>query len=363
MTFSHIWQRYFLKEILKVFLLLLVCAFLSYVFVDYSVNIQGMLNRQISFADVFRYYVMSFFKRCDLLLSLSLLISSFKVLVTLNRRNELLPLQTAGIPLHALTRPFFLLGFACIGIGYMNFEGIFPKACAYIQNFENTFLKVQPGNLHPSAHSLPLEDGTHLFYQSYDPSNKEFSDVFWVLSTDEIYHMKTLSLKEHSLPHATFVDLIKRNQNNTLDKLCSYDQLSLKTLKIDFELNELLNTPINHHSITELIRFRLNPSPIFRENCAIVSANLYFKIVVPWAPILILLGIIPPCIKLTRTLPIFILFSLMLFGYICFFTIMNACLFLGEINTIPPSLAIFTLPTILFVFFGGNLLRTFKRLS
>jgi len=363
MTLSHIWQRYFLKEILKMFFLFLVCSFLSYVFVDYSVNIQGMLNKHIDFTDVLHYYAMSFFKRCDLLLSLSFLISSFKALITLHCRNELLPLQTAGIPLHALMRPFFLLGLACITIGYINFEVTFPKACEYTHNFERTFLKAQPKNLHTAAHSLPLADGTYLFYQGYDPRNKEFSDVFWVLSTDEIYHMKTLSLKEHSTPNATFVDLIKRGQNNTLEKVCSYDQLSPKALKIDFELNELLSIPINHYSITQLIRLRINHSSIFHKNRSIISTNLYFKIAAPWVPILILVGIIPPCIKLKRTLPTFMLFSLMLFGYIGLFTLMSACLILGEMSIIPPSLAIFFLPSILFIFFGSNLLRTFRSIS
>ena len=108
MSFRLIWQRYFIKEVLKIFFLFLLCFFSLYVLIDYSMHMQEISkNNKISFINLLYYYGMLFSKRGNLLLPLSLLISSVKVLTSLNQRNEFLALQTAGIPTHILTRPFF----------------------------------------------------------------------------------------------------------------------------------------------------------------------------------------------------------------------------------------------------------------
>jgi len=363
MTFTYLWQRYFLREILKVFFLFLICFFLLYALIDYSMHMQEILkNKRIVLSDLLYYYGMLFCKRCDLLLPLSLLISSVKVLTSLNRRNELLALQTAGIPLHTLTRPFFFIGMLCVGISYMNFEIMAPKSLSYIDRFEKKFLKKKNKVSQTSVHALPLEDGSRLLYQSYDSHKKEFFDIFWILSPDEIYHMKTLSL-ENSHPHGTFVDLIKRNQKGSLEKVLSYDQYLFETLELNFNLKKLFGKPMENRSISELLQITLNKTPLFYENKSAVHTHLYFKMVMPWLPVLVLIGIIPSCIRSMRTLPTFLIFSLTIFGYITFFTIMDACVILGETHVLSPFWAIFSLPIAFSALFGFRFLRLCVRSS
>ena len=126
------------------------------------------------------YYGMLFLKRCDLLLPLSLLISSVKILTSLNKRNELLAFQAAGIPVYHLIRPFFFVGLICVAANYYNFEVLAPKSLNYIDHFEQKYLKKKKSHkkTETAVHSLSLEDGTRFLYQSYNTEKKEFVDIF-----------------------------------------------------------------------------------------------------------------------------------------------------------------------------------------
>jgi lipopolysaccharide export system permease protein len=359
MTFIHLWQRYFLREILKVFFLFLLCFFFLYALIDYSMHMQEILkNKRISLTDLLYYYGMLFSKRCDLLLPLSLLISSVKVLTSLNRRNELLALQTAGIPLHVLTRPFFFVGLLCMGVSYFNFEVISPQSLTYIDRFEKKYLKNKKAKktVYTSVHALPLEDGSRLIYQNYDEEAKEFFDVFWILSPDEIYHMKTLLLNEGS-PQGAFVDLIKRNEKGALEKKESYDHYFFKNLTLNFNLKNHFGKLMENRSISELLQMTLKKTPLFYDNRSSAYTHLYFKIVMPCLPVLVLIGVIPFCVRSMRNLPTFLIFSFTIFGYITFFTVMDACVILGETQVVNPFWAIFSLPIAFFTIFGIRFLR------
>ncbi|MCB1110924.1 MAG: LptF/LptG family permease, partial [Chlamydiia bacterium] len=354
-----IWQRYILKEILKVFFLFLLCFFFLYALIDYSMHMQEILkNKKISWGDLSMYYSMLFSKRCDLLLPLSLLISSVKVLTSLNKRNELLALQAAGIALHRLTRPFFFVGLICVGISYFNFEVLAPRSLNFIDQFEEKYLKKRP---HPkgtktAVHVLPLKDGSRLLYQSYDQETKEFFDLFWVQSSDEIIHMKTLRL-DSPHPVGTFVDEMRRNRKGQIEKIASETTRVFDSLTLDFTLQNHFEYSMENRSITQLATMTLKKTPLFIENRPVVHTYLYFKLFMPWLPVLVLIGVVPFCVISSRTHPTFLVFSLTIFGYIAFFTLMDGCVVLGEMQVVPPFWAIFTLPIAFFFIFGPRFIK------
>ncbi|MBF5059516.1 LptF/LptG family permease [Candidatus Neptunochlamydia vexilliferae] len=350
-----IWQRYFLREILKVFFLFLFSFFALYVLVDYSMHMQEILKSDtIKWKGLGVYYGMLFSRRCDLLLPLALLISSVKVLTTLNRRNELLALQTAGVALHKLTRPFFFVGLLCVGLSYLNFEFVAPKSFSYISQFEKKYLKKKSKRKEKKEkiHILPLEDGSRLLYQYYDPVKKEFFDLFWIASQDKVYYMKTLS----SRGEGTFVDLMERKEKG-MEKTASYLSHTFKNLHLNFDLENYFEQGMDNRSITELIQIGTSQAPLFEDKRPIALTHLYFKIVMPWLPVLVLLGAAPFCVPSVRNLPTFLIFALTIFGYITFFTIMDGCMVLGETGALSPFWAIFPLPILFSFIFGGRFLK------
>ncbi len=359
MIFTKIWQRYLLKEIFKVFFLFLFCFFFLYVLIDYSMHIQEILkNDQISWGDLSIYYGMLFLKRCDLLLPLSLLISSVKILTSLNKRNELLAFQAAGIPVYHLIRPFFFVGLICVAANYYNFEVLAPKSLNYIDHFEQKYLKKKKSHkkTETAVHSLSLEDGTRFLYQSYNTEKKEFVDIFWVHSSDEIYHMKTLQIRSPH-PVGTFVDHMKRNEKGQIEKVSSFSRHSFESLYLNFDLQDYFEQSMENRSMTQLATMALNKTRLFHENRWLVHTYLYFKLFMPWLPVLVLIGLIPFCVVSSRNDPTFIIFSLTVFGYIAFFTIMDGCVILGELHVVPPFWAIFTLPIAFFFIFGPRFIK------
>ena len=354
MSFRHLWQRYFLKEILKVFSLFLFSFFFLYSLIDYSMHLQEILkNETLSLKGLFLYYGMLFSKRCDLLLPLSLLIASVKVLTSLNKRNELLALQTAGIPLHVLTRPFFFVSLLCVSLSYLNFELIAPKSLTYIDRFEKKHLKNSPSkeNVKGVVNTLPLIDGGRVIYQSYDPETKELFDLFWIKSSDHVIHMKTLSIGQ-TPPEGTFLDELERNPEGKMEKVASFPSLELPDLHIDFSLEHQKNLSMENQSISELGMILLNQRGAFTETLSAAATHLYFKLVMPWLPVLVLIGVIPYCVPSSRSLSTFLIFALTIFGYIAFFTIMDGCIILGEMQVISPFWAIFALPLLFLFYFG-----------
>lgn len=354
-----IWQRYILKEVLKIFFLFLFSFFFLYALIEYSMHVQEIIkNNKISWISLSLYYGMLFSKRCDLLLPLSLLISSVKVLTSLNKRNELLALQAAGIPLHRLTRPFFFVGLICVGLSYANFEILAPKSLNYIDHFEQKQFKKKSKKkeFKPSVFALPLEDGSRLLYQTYDPEEKTFFDLFWVQTPDRILHMKTLEITEPH-PIGTFVDILQRNEKGQLEKKFSFESQIFNTLSFNFNLQDHFEMSMENHSITELTRMTLQKTPLFLENRWLVHTYLYFKLFMPWLPVLVLIGVVPFCVIFSRTYPSFLIFSLTIFGYIAFFTLMDGCVVLGEMRVIPPFWAIFTLPIAFFFIFGPRFIK------
>lgn len=317
-----------------------------------------MKNKKISIGDLTIYYGMLFSKRCDLLLPLSLLIASVKVLTSLNRRNELLALQTSGIAVHRLSRPFFFVGIICVGLSYFNFEILAPKSLNYIDHFEKKYLKKKSARKvkKQAVYALALEDGTRLLYQKYDAEKKVFLDLFWVLSIDEIYHAKTLKVTD-SAPIGSFVDHLIRNDAGEIKKVASHLDYSFNTLNLNFDLQNHLSIPMENRSISDLLAMTLNKTPLFTENRWTVHTHLYFKLFMPWLPVLVLIGVVPFCVPSVRFLPTFLIFSVTIFGYITFFTVMDGCVILGETQVIPPFWAIFTLPAAFFAIFGTRFIK------
>jgi len=359
MICKELWERYLLKEILKVFVLFLLSFYFLYAMIDYSMHLQEIMKSQkIAYNDLGLYYSMLFSKRCDLLLPLALLISTLKVLSSLNRKNELLSFQAGGISIRRLLRPFFLLGFLCIAINYLNFELVIPRSLTFIERFEKQHFRSKTAHKKKAdaVHVLPLEDGSRLIYQGYDPETKELFDVYWILTADNFWHMKKLSLSQ-KVPTGIKVDALYRSEKGLLEKGESYDNHPFHSLKLDFDLKNYIGKPMEGRSISELLKLQRSHKSFWKEKKDMIRTHLYFKLLMPWLSLFVIIGVAPYAVRFSRHLSVFLLFSLGIFGYIALFMIIGASVILGESHVIAPFWALFTIPLVLFLFFGRKFLK------
>lgn len=354
-----IWKRYLIKEILKVFFLFLFSFYFLYAMIDYSMHLQQIMkSTKIGMGDLSLYYTMLLSKRSDLLLPLALLIALLKVICTLNRKNELLAFQAGGISIKKLLSPFLILGFFCLAVNYLNLEFLAPRSLNYIDQFEKKyFRKKKPEKQKGEAvHVLPLEDGSHLIYQGYDQEKKELFDVFWVITPDNLWHMKTLSLK-NSIPVGNKVDALRRTEKGLMEKGDAHETHLFHDLKLDFDLKTYIGKPMENRSISELAQLMKSPQAFLKEKKNLIRSQFYFKMLMPWLSLFVVIGVAPYVTTFSRHLSVFLIFSLGIFGYIALFMIISASVILGESQVISPFWALFTIPMVTFFFFGRKYLK------
>ncbi|MCK4934554.1 MAG: LptF/LptG family permease, partial [Simkaniaceae bacterium] len=269
--------------------------------------------------------------------------------------HELLALQIGGISLKMLMRPFFLLALFCCIFLYCNFEFFLPRSLKSIDQFQEKYLKKKKKTKSPKTafEVLILEDGSRIVYKSYHLSSSKLEDVYWILSVDELYSMKSLT-RENGVPIGSFVDHLIRNADGIIEKAHSYNSFAFQTMPLAFDSNANLFTPIENRSISALASLLKEKSQILTDKSKQIKTQLYLKLLLPLLVFVALLASAPFCLKYSRNLPIFYIYAIAISSIVIFFALINACVILGENQVINPAFAIFTLPAILFIFFGKN---------
>ena len=359
MMLIKIWERFVLKEIFKIFLLILCSFYFLFIIMDSSTHMEEIIkNKNVPYSSLFFYYILLFSKLSPLLFPLALLISTVKVLCSLNKNNELVAMQAGGISLKKITMPFLFVSLILTAINYLNIEYSIPYSLTYTRQFEKKYFAKQTKRppKKKSVFVYQMDDGTRLIYQNYNSPEKSLFDVFWVLSSDEIWHMKTLTL-EKPYPKGQFVDHIKRNSEGELEKKESYETYCFNTLSLDPNGKTSVGNPIENRSISDLYHLLQTKTTFSISNKAAIKTHLYYKLFIPWMSFLVVIGAVPFCIHSRRYLKVFLIFSLTIFGYLAFYMILDSSIILGENRVISPFLAIYPFPILFFIFFGRKFLK------
>lgn len=336
-----IWKKYLYKEVLKTLLSFLIGFYLLYIVMDYSIHAQHFSRMEgFNLSCFFTYYLCHIIKRMEMMLPLAFLISIIKVLLQLNQRNELIALFTSGLKTTRFLKPFFVISTTLFAFLLINFEFFVPKSLDYLEDFENkNFKRISYQKYEiPSAYCMPVSDGSNLIFSKYFHEKKMFEDVFYIQSFDKIYQMKTLDVSQS--PYiGGFVETFARGEKNELYLLSSEQTHLFNDLKIDFSIRKKAELPFEHRSITQLIQLIQQSSLLLNKSEPKIKTQLYFKLLSPMIPFLVVLAVAPFCMRSSRRIPTFFIYALSLFGFIAFFIILDACVILGESRTITPILA------------------------
>lgn len=336
-----IWQRYIFGNLLKGFLFFLLSFFLLYSLVDFSTHAQDFITKgALNFSKLSFYYSYQFVKRLELLLPLALLISVIRVLTTLNTNRELVALQVAGLPLKKIFRPFFLLALFCSFLGYCNEEIFIPKSATYFTDLKYSRTKNPLKKIKNKQFTiLPLDDSSKLIYQSYDAKKDAFFDVYWISSFQDIWRMKYLSA-DPKHPIGEYVDHIVRNKEGFLEKTESFEKKLIPSLHWNLQQLNKKQSSIKHQKISHLAHLVWNNRKASLHFKGEIETYFFYKLIMPLLSFLVLIGILPFCVKYSRTPPLFMIYGPAIFCFVVFFTLMNAMTIIGENNVLPPYIAI-----------------------
>jgi len=343
-----LWERYFFREIFKVFFFFLFAFFFLYAILEYSIHMDDFFkDNQFQFLELLTYYSNQFIKRADLLLPLALLIASIKVLSTLNTKREWMVLQVAGIKNRRLLRPFFTVALLSCLFNLVNFEFFLPGALAQIDEFHATHFKhSHRAQRKELIHLLSLKDNSKLIYQSYDAAKDALFDVLWIRSADDIWRMKFLSA-DPAQPVAQYVDHLIRNSEGFLEKSESHDLYRLNDLKWRPSMTGKSFIPFENRSLKELFHLAFHSTTTTSYEYPKIITQLCFKCAIPLLAFVVICAVAPACLAFSRQLNLFLIYALGLFGLLACYMIMDSMVTLGENSIISPLIAVFAPLTIL----------------
>ncbi len=345
-------EKFFYKETIRSCLFLLAIFYSLYVLIDLMTHIREFGDKRILLKTWIEYYLCVFSRRIDILLPFAVLISTIRILLMLQSRNELVALLASGISIRKIINPMLVVSFMAAALLYANYQFVIPYALPrtiFIQQME--FGKEEPKDTNPHIHEIVLEDTSRIVYQSYDPLEKQFHDVFWIRSPDEIYHIKTLS-PEAKAPIGKYVDKLLRNKEGFLEKKESSEIAKMESMQFNEASLKNSITPANEQSLTQLQRQQTLYKHSYSDRAIEIRSNYFYKLMFPLLAILAFIGPAPYCLEFRKQLPVFMVYLLSLASLLCFFLLLQATFILAKANIIPSWAAIGAPWAIVFYIFG-----------
>lgn len=283
-----------------------------------------------SYTEMARYYICSFALFFDLFFSLAFLLSLMRTFTELTTHQEWIALQMAGLSKKRLLFPFFLFAAVLSTFFLVHLEWIFPKAKEFVLSVQK-----KSSNKPADLYSFSLPDQSDLIYHRANELKTELFDVFWVRTSHDIWHMKSLRI-DVSPAEGRFVNHIVRNTNRQLEKGESFDSVCFPDLA--FHLEELQDQGIAFEDLSLSSLFRKTFSQTADK--ATLLSHLLHKLSTYFVPFLIVFTVAPFYLKFSRTNRWFLLSACLLFGLITVKVVLDGMLILGENQVVPPLIAI-----------------------
>lgn len=333
-----IWQRYFLKEILKIFLLIIVCFYGVYILIDYANHTAVHRHAENFWGDLFHYYLAEFIQKLDVIIPFALLIATIRTLCMLRAQHELTAFLASGLKIRTLLRPFLIFGLTCTAFIYLNMEYFIPRALTELRHIhDKKSLEKDKKSKNITAKHVALKDNTFLLFQNYDHALHRFFDVYWIKSADDVYRMKFLH-PEQQIPTGEFVEHFTRNKSGELTKMATFESKQMPELK--FNKKVLLDSLTEPEELPLSVLWKKhqeNAGKIMGEKEASIDAVLFRKMAIPWICLIAVIAPIPFCIRFSRDQSSFLLYAISIFGLLSCFLILDAAWVLAERQVLPPA--------------------------
>ena len=337
-----IWERYFIKEFLKIFFLFLTCFYAIYVIIDYASHTGALASHHIHIkgVELFRYYFYVFASQAEILIPFALIIATIKTLCNFNTNQELVALMASGVKRKTLMRPFIFIALLLVFALYLNEQFLLPPALKRLHRIEDSTKHTRSHNhLNLAAKTLILDDGSLLVFQSYDSSTEQFFDVYWIASLDHVYRIKYLS--PASPPTGYFVDELMRQENGDLTFKESFQELKFETMRFNSETLQSTLVDSDLLSLGELwekIPKHFNEDLSEKESKLL--ASFHWKLAIPWLSLLAVLAPAPFCMRFSRQLPVFFIYVCGIFGLLAFYLVLDAADIVAKRQVVKPFFAL-----------------------
>lgn len=333
----YLWQRYFLKELIKSFIIILAAFYSLYIVIDYASHLSSWRHHgvHLSWQQSAFYYFCEFLHRADVLLPFALLVATLKTLLALNKNGELIALLSCGISLQRLLRPFLYCALALAFILYLNAEYGIPIALNQLK------IKQGKGRISSSSvYEAPLSDGTRLLYSLYNAESGALEDVYWIKSGSLIIKMQKLWLEEKP-PRAIFVETLQRGYGGAFTPIASAEEQIFPNMALaDGQAMAASAAPELQALSTLLQQFSNNNGGATYRGAQLITA-FYQRLSMPWLSLLAIMISAPYCMQYSRYSSNLAIYAGAIFGLVACYLFLDALIVLGRRQIIDPAWAIF----------------------
>ncbi|MDB6082098.1 MAG: hypothetical protein JWO53_1370 [Chlamydiia bacterium] len=348
-----IWKRYFYREFIVAILAFLFGIYALYILIDVMAHLKNVTDKHSTLSMWVEFYLATFSKRLDVLLPFSILLATVRTLCSLQSRGELVAMLASGISKKTLLSPFLVVSACCSLLVYANYEWALPSAIPKIVNLvETRFGKESLENEAKDLNEVMLNDGSKIIYSKYNSETKLFSNVFWIQSTDSIFHIKTLSLNS-KIPTGKWVDHIARTASGALENAQSQELHEFT--EMNFTLESLKNsvTPPNEQSLLQLLKQTYLYSSSCSPKGSEITATFLYKLTLPLMCLLAFIAPAPFCMRFSRSMPILMIYLIAIAALFCYGLVLQSAFSLGKSQVITPYLSI-GLPWCIAAYFFGR---------
>lgn len=343
-----IWERYFLKEMLKSFLFFISVFYGLYVLIDYSSHSSSFHyhHSQFKIYEIAVYYLCEFTERMNVIIPFGLLLATIRTLTNLNTHHELIALLASGVKMQTLLKPFLWVGFSMVLLLYASTQFWMPTALQRINHIDQKHRSQKnKANLKLAVQSLVLKDKSTVIFQNYDAIEKKLIDVYWISDINNIYRIKYLYPYQEN-PIGESIDHFQRLPQGELRLKESLDKKSFPEMR--FNKKDLFQGMTNpeDESLSDLWK-KIPPTKIASEKESQILSVFYYKMIIPWLCLLAVIGPAPFCVRYSRQTPLFFIYACSLFGLVALYLSLNATLVLAKRQISEPALIIL-LPFLIF---------------
>jgi len=356
----RLWKRYLFREITKGVLLFLAGCYLIYSLLDYSFRAKLFTEAKIPALELLCYYGWQFALQLELLLPLAIMLTTIRLLCTLNVHRELTALMAGGISMRQIATPFLLTALGCSCMLYLNYQALYPEATVSLNRFEDRYFHHRQISGSRALNAIRLADGSKLLYHRYDSDRERFHDTYWICSPNEIVRIKELSpYGEH--PVGLCVDHLVRSDEGEVSLQSSKAETTLETMR--FDRRDLLTALMSAKSlsITKLWKRRPTGPRTLTDREAELLTQLHKKLAMPLFAPLACLAPLPFCLHFRRRMPVVIIYGLSIIGFVTFLTTLNAAEILGDGHVFAPAVAIWAPVSLFLLSIGWPLSQVVRR--
>lgn len=347
----------FLFSLLLSRFILVILAFLLFVFIDLLTHIQDVFDSKTTWKTWIEYYTCLLSYRLNALIPFSVAAATALLLPRIVRGNELIPLLSAGLSLQKIMAPFIFVTILLSCFLWINSQYIYPKAVQkYRQISDTDFGRHTPSEEESKLGIIFFKEGSRLFFKEHNSKEQVLQDTFWVRSLNCVLHIEHLNYFEDRIPEGHYVDVIERNNDGKMVKTTSYPFCELPELFLTKKTIKIAQTDPRDLSITELatqlVRFGSSSS----ERATDVIICFFQKLFFPLLACLAFLIPAPFCLSFERRIPQTLLLFLSLASLFCLQIILETASVLARAA---PTYALFILlfPWVMVFYFVRQSIR------